>query len=87
MPNLANARKALRQSKVRAERNKTTLSEIHSLRVKFRKLVADKKKTEAAEVAKTLAKKFDKAVGKGVVKMNTAARTKSRLMKTLNAVK
>jgi small subunit ribosomal protein S20 len=87
MPNLANARKALRQSKVRAERNKVTLSELHSLRVKFRKLVADKKKAEAADVAKVLAKKFDKAVGKGVVKMNTAARTKSRLMKTLNAVK
>jgi len=87
MPNLANARKALRKSIVRAERNKVVNAEIHSLRVKFRKLIAESKKSEAAEVAKTLAKKFDKAVGKGVVKLNTAARTKSRLMKTLNSVK
>lgn len=86
MPNLASAKKALRQDIKRARRNMLVKAELKSLRVKFRKLITDNKKSEAAEVAKLLGKKFDKAHAKGVLKKNTVARYKSRMMKKLNAL-
>ena len=86
MPNLQNAKKALRQSKKRAERNKVVKAEIHSLRVKARKLVDAKNLAEVMEVVRMIGKKLDKAVQKKVLKMNTAARYKSRLMKKVNAL-
>lgn len=87
MPNLRNAKKALRQNKTRAERNKVALAEIHSLRVKLRKAVTAKKVEEAIEVARIVGKKLDKAVQKNLLKLNTVARYKSRLMKKVNALK
>ncbi|MFH1405184.1 MAG: 30S ribosomal protein S20 [Patescibacteria group bacterium] len=87
MPNLSNAKKALRQSKKRAERNKFINAELKSLKVKFRKLIASAKLDEATEVAKLLGKKFDKAEQKKVLKKNTVARNKSRMMKKLNSAK
>lgn len=87
MPNLKNAKKALRQSKTRAGRNKVALAEIHSLRVKLRKAVTAKKADEAIEVARIVGKKLDKAVQKKLLKLNTVSRYKSRLMKKVNALK
>ncbi|MFH1253781.1 MAG: 30S ribosomal protein S20 [Candidatus Uhrbacteria bacterium] len=87
MPIKKNAEKALRQSIKHALRNKTVQAEIGSLRVKFRKAVTAVKKSEAAEVAKTLAKKMDKAVSKKILKKNTVSRLKSRMMKKVNLLK
>ncbi|MEK7614877.1 MAG: 30S ribosomal protein S20 [Patescibacteria group bacterium] len=87
MPNLANAKKALRQADKRAERNKLAKAEIHSLRVKLRKAITAKNAAAALEVARSLGKKFDKAVGKKVLKQNTVARLKSRMMQKVNALK
>ena len=87
MPNLKNAKKALRQSKVRADRNKVALAEIHSLRVKLRKALTSKKVEEATEVARLVGKKLDKAVQKKLLKLNTVSRYKSRLMKKVNTLK
>ncbi len=86
MPNLANAKKALRQSKKRAERNKLIQAEIKSLRVKLRKAITGKQLEEAKEIARLVGKKLDKAQGKSIFKKNTVARYKSRLMKKLNAL-
>ena len=86
MPNMANAKKALRQSIKRARRNLIAKAEIHSLRVKSRKLLTDKKGKEAAENARLIGKKLDKAVSRGIMKKNTAARLKSRLAKKVNAL-
>lgn len=86
MPNLANAKKALRQSKKRAERNKLIKAEIQSLRVKLRKAITGKKLDEAKEVARLVGKKLDKAHAKQIFKKNTVARYKSRLMKKINAL-
>lgn len=83
MPIKENAKKALRQSIVRAKRNKTAQAEINSLRVKFRKLMTDKKAKEAVEVVRLLVKKLDKAHARGIMKKNTVARYKSRIMKKL----
>lgn len=85
MPQLANAKKALRQNKKRAERNKVRFDEIHSLRRSFRKLLEGGKVDEAKELAKTLDKKIDKASQKKILKQNRAARIKSRYMAKLNA--
>lgn len=87
MPNLRNAKKALRQNKTRAERNKVALAEIHSLRVKLRKAVTSKQVEEAVEVARLVGKKLDKAVQKKLLKLGTVSRYKSRLMKKVNALK
>lgn len=87
MPNLRNAKKALRQDHKRAERNKIAKAEIKSLRIKLRKMLDAKKVKEAEEVAKTVSKKLDKAAQKNVFKKNTVARYKSRLMKKVNALK
>lgn len=85
MPNKANAAKAMRQAKKATERNKVAKAEIESMRVKLRKLLEAKKAKEAAEVMKAIGKKLDKAVARGIIKINTASRTKSRLTKRVNA--
>ena len=85
MPNLANAKKALRQAKKRT---------VENLEVKtaYKKALKEAKKTiEAGKDAKdpiTLAqKKLDKAVKKGVIKKGASARHMSRLMKKANTLK
>jgi len=83
MPNLANAKKALRQSKKRYERNKVVRDELHSLRRKLRKLLEAGKLPEAKQLMPTLDKKADKAVTKGIYKRNKVARIKSRAMASI----
>ncbi len=85
MPNKQAAKKSLRQDVKRAARNKLAKAEIASLRTKLRKLITDKNTTEATTTARLLSQKLDKAESKGVMKRNTVARTKSRLMAKLNA--
>ncbi|MDA1038102.1 MAG: 30S ribosomal protein S20 [bacterium] len=86
MPNLQNAKKALRQSEKRASRNLLIKEELHSLRRYFRKAVTSGDSEKAQEFATTLTKKFDKAAQKSVLKKNTAARLKSRMMKKVNSM-
>jgi len=87
MPNLRNAKKALRQSDKRAQRNKIAKAEIKSLRVKLRKALTASNLDEAKSVAQLVGKKLDKAVKKNIFKKNTVARYKSRMMKKINALK
>lgn len=84
MPNLQNAIKALRQSKVRASRNKKRTSDIESLTRQFRKALEANKVDDAKALISTIYKQLDKAVSKKIVKKNTAARTKSRITSNLN---
>lgn len=85
MPNKPSAKKALRQSVSRTERNKVVKAEIKSLRVHLRKALTDKNMSKAGEIARDVSKKLDKAQARGILKKNTVARTKSRLMARLNA--
>lgn len=78
MPNLANAKKALRQNVVRRERNDAVRNEIDTLRRQVRKLIQAKKPEDALKLLAALDKKLDKAVTKNILKKNTAARLKSR---------
>jgi len=86
MPNKANARKALRKDDKRAQHNKIIKAEIHSLRVKLRKMVDLKNHPEAMKLALLVGKKLDKAQAKSIFKKNTVARYKSRLTKKVNAL-
>ncbi|MFH1631997.1 MAG: 30S ribosomal protein S20 [bacterium] len=83
MPNLANAKKALRQNLKRAERNKVVRDEIHSMRRRFRKLLEAGNLDEAQKMVPELYQRLDKAVTKNVFKKNKASRIKSRLATNL----
>ncbi len=85
MPQLKNARKALRKSVKRAERNKIVLENISFLTKSTRKL-GDAKDDKAGENLQKAIKAIDKAVQKGMLKKNTAARKKSRLIHHLKAL-
>lgn len=79
MPNLANAKKALRQSDKRAARNKVLIEELYSMRRRFRRTIEKGQLEEAKKMIPVFDKKLDKAVTKNVLKKNKAARMKSRL--------
>lgn len=84
MPNLQNAKKALRQSIVRAERNKKVREGIEYMRRSFRKLLAENKLDEAKKLISNLTQALDKAVGKNLIKKNAAARLKTHSMANLH---
>lgn len=86
MPNLKNAKKALRQSIVRAERNTAVRENIEYMRRSFRKLLESKKFDEAQKLMNELTQALDKAVTKKVLKLNTVSRIKSRAMKKINTL-
>ena len=82
MPQLKNAEKALRKSIKRQGRNLRVNENIaFLLKSSTRQAAAKDKKWQ--ETAKAAIKAIDKASQKGIMKKNTAARTKSRLMKQL----
>jgi small subunit ribosomal protein S20 len=83
MPVKKSAMKALRQDKKRAQKNKNVKADIKTILKKSRKAI-DTKTKDAEALVKDTIKKFDKAAQKGIIKKNTAARKKSRLMKKLN---
>jgi small subunit ribosomal protein S20 len=85
MPNLNNAKKALRQSVKRAERNVLVTANIAFMRRSFRKLLEAKKVEDARKLLVDLTQVLDKAVTKNILKQNTVARLKSRAAKSLNA--
>jgi len=87
MPNIASARKRLRQNLKRRARNRSVKSE---LRTEIRKVreTADGGKTDEAEAEFRLAvAKLDRAAAKRIIHPNRAARLKSRLSAHLKSVK
>lgn len=79
MPNTKGAKKRLRQSVVRRDRNRAQKTRLrHSLR-KFREAVAAKNIEEATLLSRATAILLDKAAAKGVIHCNKAARLKSRM--------
>jgi small subunit ribosomal protein S20 len=84
MPQTRQAKKALRKSIKKGEKNKVVRETIKTMLKKSRQSI-EAKKGESEKLVKDTIKKIDKATQKGVIKKNTAARRKSRLMKKLNA--
>lgn len=80
MPIKHAAEKALRQTKKRTHRNETVRESIAQFEKKARKLFASKS-ADAKTTVLAFQKAIDKAVRRHIVKPNTGARWKSRLMK------
>jgi small subunit ribosomal protein S20 len=79
MPNTKGAKKRLRQSIVRRDRNRAQKTRLrHSLR-KFREAIAAKKLDDANTLSRATAILLDKAASKGIIHANKAARLKSRM--------
>ena len=68
-------------------RNKMVKTRVRTSTRKFVELANGGAKEETDKQYKTVASLLDRAVSKGIVHKNTAARKKSRLMKKANAAK
>ena len=84
MPQKRQSEKALRQSIKREKRNHKVYSNIKTMVKKTRKSIVAKAPETQESLAK-LIKALDKALQKGLLKKNTVARKKSRLVKAFNA--
>ena len=78
------ALKQQRKDRKRLSRNQAVRSELKTLTKRFVTLMTTRKMDEARALLRALASKFDRAVSKGIVHRNTAARYKSRLATRLN---
>ena len=84
MTSKKSAQKSAKLMQKKAQRNKPIRSSVKTTITKARKLILQKDLDAAQEAVKQAAVALDKAVQKGVLHPNNAARRKSRLMKQLN---
>jgi len=80
----ASAKKRIRSSARRRERNLGFRSRPRTFIKKTDRLIAEGKLEEAAQAARQAMSALDKAAVKGVIHKNNAARRKARLMRRLN---
>lgn len=83
MPHTKQAAKAVRQNKLRTKKNSSVKNEIKTSIKKIRVMIEAKDAKSLESIAAAI-KKIDKAAQKGILKKNTAARKKSRLMLAYN---
>ncbi len=87
MPNMKNAKKAVKVNAKRTVANNEFIATMRTAIKKVEKAVLAKDKTKADEAFKAATKKIDKAAAKGVASKNFVARNKTRLAKKVNDVK
>ena len=87
MPNSKSAKKRMRQSEDRRERNRAVKSGLKTQMKKVRTAAAAGKPADAATELRSAARKLDQAAAKRVIHPNTAARLKSRLSARVKAAK
>ncbi|HEX9413594.1 MAG TPA: 30S ribosomal protein S20 [Ktedonobacterales bacterium] len=86
MPNLRSAKKRVRIEEKRRTRNKAVKSTVRTYVTKAREAIAEAPaEPETAEAIREAISQLDRAVTKGVLHRNNAARRKSRLMQRLHA--
>ncbi len=83
MPITTSAKKAIRSSTKKKIFNLRKKNQMTSVVKQYKKLVDTKDSKGAEKLLPTLQKAIDKAAKTGLIKKNTAARKKSRLMKKL----
>lgn len=83
MPITTSAKKALRSSKKKRVFNLRRKNEMQSVIKEYKKLISAKKTDEAKKLIPKMQKAIDKAGKRGIIKKNTAARKKSRLVKII----
>ena len=81
MPNIKSAKKRVRVSRTRNERNKAYKSSLRTL-IKNALSAQESEKVSAVRAA---VQKIDQAVSKGIMHKNTAARKKSALVRKVSA--
>ena len=88
MANIKSSKKRILQSNKRKIRNKAVKQETRTEIKKFNQLVLENSGNKEAitQQLRTVEKLVDKAVSKGVIHRNKAARIKSKLTKRLNAI-
>lgn len=79
------AKKAIRQSAARRDRNIVYKNNIKKLVKEARSLVLAKKNEDAKKILPEIYSALDKAAKAGVIKKNNASRRKSRLTKLMDA--
>lgn len=84
MPNTKQALKRMRVTAKRTARNRHVKSTVKTAVRRFSDTLGQGDLDTTRDTLKTAIKKLDKAVSKGVVHKNAAARKKSRLTKRLN---
>ncbi|KAA2213685.1 30S ribosomal protein S20 [Teichococcus oryzae] len=86
MANTASARKRIRQTATRNERNRARRSRVSTFLVKVEKAVAGGDKAAAQAAFKDAQPELQRAVTKGVMHGNTVARKLSRLSARIKAL-
>ena len=86
MAHTISALKQHRQSTVRQQRNHSVKSALRTQMKKVLAAVGNKDATQSKEQLRAAYKLLDRAVAKGVIHKNNAARHKSRLSARVNAV-
>ena len=86
MANIKSAKKRIKVTKTKTERNKTQRSKIKMYTKNIDALVKSGKKDEAAKMFIEANKAIDMAASKGVYHKNNAARKVSRLQKAINKI-
>lgn len=84
MPNHKSAEKRVRQTAKRNAINTANKSRLRTQIKKLRAAVATASKTDSVELLNPTISTIDKAVNKGILHKNTAARYKSRLTQHVN---
>ena len=84
MPNIKSSKKDVLSSKIAYEKNKADKSALKTVVKKFEAAVAEGDKAAAAAAHKAAVVAVDKAVNKGLLHKNTAARKKSSMTLHLN---
>jgi small subunit ribosomal protein S20 len=87
MPNIQSARKRLKQSLLRRERNRSTKKAIHTECKKVLAAVTAGSAEQAESELRKAAKLLDKSAAKHVIHRNAAARAKSRLSAKIKTLK
>ena len=84
MPNIKSAKKRVLLSREANERNKQEKSALRTTLKKFDVAIASGSKEQADSAYTAAVKAIDKAVTKGILHKNTAARKKSNITKKMN---
>lgn len=87
MPKSTSAEKAARAAEKKQLRNKSVRSATKTYVTQAEKLISSKNLESAHAAVVAAISALDKAAKKGVIHQNTAARSKSRLMKKFNQAK
>ena len=86
MPNMKNAKKAVKVNAKRTVENNNFEASMKTAIRNVEKAVSNKDKEKAKETLKVAIKRIDKAVASGVTTKNASARNKSRLTKKVNTM-